>query len=152
MEAPNTKVTDILNDLIVINNDRIEGYTRAIKEAEDNDLKNLFTDMASHSRKFKSELTSELQKMGGESEEGTKASGKIFRAWMDVKAAITGSSREAILGSCERGEDAALEAYNDALEDEGVLPVPLREMIELQKRQVQQDHDTIKTLHDSVHA
>ena len=39
--------TEILNDLVQINNDRIKGYERAIKELEDgnDDLKELFTSM-----------------------------------------------------------------------------------------------------------
>lgn len=152
MESPNAKVVEVLNDLIVINNDRIEGYGRAEKEAEDKDLKSLFTDMASHSRHFKSELTSELQKQGGQSEDGTKTSGKIFRVWMDVKAAFTGSDREAILNSCEQGEDAALEAYSDVLEEDNVIPASIRTTIERQKQLLHQYHDIIKALRDSVHA
>ena len=40
----NKMVAEVLNDLIQINNDRVDGYEKAIKElkAEDNDLKNAF--------------------------------------------------------------------------------------------------------------
>lgn len=152
METPKENITETLNDLIIINNDRIEGYGRAVKEAEENDLKSLFKDMASHSRQFKSELTSELQKQSGQVKEGTKTSGKVFRVWMDMKAAATGNNRKTILSSCERGEDAALEAYNDALHKDETLPSPLRTTIERQKRQLQEDHDAIKKLRDSVKA
>lgn len=38
--------------------------------------------------------------MNGGIAEGTLISGKFFRVWMDVKAALTGKDRKAILNSC----------------------------------------------------
>ena len=55
METINaTATTEVLNDLIMINNDRITGYERAIKELEgkDNDLKMLFLSMIDESRQL----------------------------------------------------------------------------------------------------
>ena len=48
----NTPITEILNDLIRINNDRIEGYEKALTETEslDVDLKGIFNNMANESR------------------------------------------------------------------------------------------------------
>ena len=60
----------------------------------------------------------EVNTLGGEAAEGTKTSGKFFRAWMDVKAVLTSKDRKAILNSCEYGEDKELEAYDEALEDD----------------------------------
>jgi uncharacterized protein (TIGR02284 family) len=34
---------------------------------------------------------------------------------MDIKSAMTGSDRKAIINSCEYGEEAALDTYDDAL-------------------------------------
>ena len=45
-----------LNDLIVINNDRCEGYRTAAKETEDAELKTLFNDFSAQSEKFATEL------------------------------------------------------------------------------------------------
>ena len=47
--------TTVLNDLIQINNDRIVGYERAMKELkdEDADLKVLFTTMIGESHQYK---------------------------------------------------------------------------------------------------
>ena len=43
---------EVLNDLVAINNDRIEGYEKAIQEAKesDSDLKSLFTSMIDAAR------------------------------------------------------------------------------------------------------
>src|ERR1700712_1119540 len=124
------EVVEVLNDLVMINNDRITGYERAIKELkqDDNDLKSLFDQMIIESQKIKSDLAHEIQVLHGDVETGSTEMGKIYRAWMDVKAVFTGESRHAILANCETGEDAAQKAYRDALETDK-LPLFLREML-----------------------
>lgn len=42
METKEKESTAVLNDLVVINNDRVEGYETAAKEAEETELKDLF--------------------------------------------------------------------------------------------------------------
>ena len=75
MEAVNEKTISLLNGLIEINNDRIEGYERAAKETDESDLKSLFMSMADESRGHRSELISEVIGLGGTPAEGTTASG-----------------------------------------------------------------------------
>jgi uncharacterized protein (TIGR02284 family) len=111
------KSIDVLNTLIVINNDRIEGYQTASEETQEADLKDLFHQLIRTSEKNKSELIVEMHKLGGTPEEGTKTTGKIYRAWMDLKALVTGNERVSILNSCEYGEGVAIDTYVDALDD-----------------------------------
>lgn len=148
----NNKVnTEILNDLIEINNDRVAGYEKAIEElhVEDSDLKSLFVEMIRQSHRHKSALTEEVQVLGENAETGTTTSGKIYRAWMDVKAIFTGHDRETILNNCEFGEDAAQKAYKMALDTEG-LSANLRTLITDQKTELRASHDQIKSLRDAV--
>jgi uncharacterized protein (TIGR02284 family) len=142
---------EVLNDLVTINNDRIVGYERALEETktEDADLKQLFTSMIDESRKIRVDLAGEVQALGGEFEAGTTASGKLYRAWMDVKAVFTGHSRHAVLANCERGEDAAQNAYKEALE-ENTLPNYIRTTLESQKQILRASHDRIKALRDAA--
>ena len=84
------KTIEVLNTLITINNDRIEGYDTATKETDEQDLKTLFAEFTATSQKCKQELVTEVTKLGGKIAEGTMTSGKFFRVWMDVKAALTG--------------------------------------------------------------
>lgn len=109
------KAIDAFNSLIVINNDRIEGYRIASNEIEDADLKLFFKVLGQTSIECRRELIEEVKKLGGIPDEGTKNCGKFFRAWMEVKAALTGNDRRAILNSCEYGEDVALEIYKNVL-------------------------------------
>lgn len=140
---------EILNDLIEIQNDRIKGYTRAIEELKegDQDLKTLFTSMIDESRDMRMVLGQEVQALGGNMEDGTTNSGKIYRAWMDVKAAFTGHSRQTVLENCEFGEDAAQRAYEAALSEDD-LPAFLRQILTEQQRRLKASHDEIKALRD----
>ncbi|MGV3632358.1 MAG: ferritin-like domain-containing protein [Bacteroidota bacterium] len=146
----NEKAIEVLNSLIVINNDRIEGYERAYKETEEADLKALFSKMSSTSQKCKSELVAEVNKLGGEAAEGTTTSGKFFRIWMDVKAALSGKDRKAILSSCEFGEDFAVKTYEEALEHSGEISSELHTMISSQYSEIKADHDAVKRLRDAL--
>ena len=141
--------TEVLNDLIQINNDRIAGYEKAIEELkpEDADLKTLFVKMIGESHQHKMALATEVQAMGEDAEVGTTNSGKIYRAWMDVKAIFTGHDRKTVLNNCEFGEDAAQKAYKMALEEEG-LSADLRATITEQKAKLRTSHDEIKALRD----
>lgn len=141
------ETVETLQDLIQINNDRIVGYERALKELkdEDEDLKTLFLVMIDESRQAKMNLAQEVQVMGNDVTTHTTASGKIYRAWMDVKAVFTGHSRDAVLSNCHNGEDAAQKAYETALDEEH-LPAFLREMITEQKAMFKESHDEIKSL------
>jgi uncharacterized protein (TIGR02284 family) len=145
------KTIEALNQLIIINNDRIEGYETASKETEEYDLKALFAQFISTSLQCKQELEMEVRMLGGEVAEGTKVSGKFFRMWMDVKAALTGKDRKAILSSCETGEDEALETYDEVLQDESEhLTAEHETMIYTQKALLKADHDHVKTLRDAL--
>ncbi|MBO9660238.1 MAG: PA2169 family four-helix-bundle protein, partial [Chitinophagaceae bacterium] len=136
---------------IQINNDRIEGYERASKEtaAGDADLRALFDNMAAESRGYVNELTQQVSISGNEPADGTTVKGKIYRAWMDVKATFTGKDRKAILASCEYGEDAAQKAYDQALATDAELPTDLRQLITDQKSKLRKSHDKIKAMRDA---
>lgn len=148
--ATSNEIVEILNDLVKINNDRIAGYEKALKELEDkdSDLKSMFIGIIDESRKVKMALGEEVQVLGGDIATGTMASGKIYRVWMDVKAVFTGHDRHTVLANCEEGEDAAQDAYKTALAHN--LPAFLHEMVQKQQIIFKATHDEIKVLRDQA--
>ena len=144
------KVIDILNDLIQINNDRINGYENAIKELtdDDSDLRSLFHRNIEESREYKAELTSEVTRLGSKPADGTTNSGKVYRVWMDLKAVFTGKDRKTILSNCEFGEDAAQKAYSTALNADVDMESTVRDLIVKQKSALKVGHDEVKRLRD----
>ncbi|MBO9618445.1 MAG: PA2169 family four-helix-bundle protein [Niabella sp.] len=142
---------EILNDLLLVNNDRIAGYKRAADElvdAEDVGLKNLFQHYIDNSNLFIKELTDELKALEQPVATGTTGSGKIYKAWMEIKAFFTGNDRQTILNSCEAIEDAVKKAYESALNQPGLLPGTFL-LIERQNIYLLKAHDQIKKLRDA---
>lgn len=147
----NEQLIEVLNDLVKINNDRIAGYERAIKEARDLDvdLKAMFEGMIRETQQYRSELQSKVTSLGGEVTTDTTLSGKIYRAWMDVKATFTGSDRKAILENCEFGEDAWRRAYESALASDAEMDADTRQLITEQYNAQKNAHDLIKKYRDA---
>jgi uncharacterized protein (TIGR02284 family) len=144
----------ILNDLIQINNDRIAGYERAINESKDLDvdLKAVFEGMIRESQQYRQELSVQVSSLGGDADQGTTISGKIYRAWMDVKATFTGSDRKAILENCEFGEDAWRRAYEAALNSDAEMDAGICQLITTQYQSQKNSHDLIKKYRDAHQA
>lgn len=147
------KSIGILNDLVEINNDRVEGFEKALADINDEnvDLKVLFQEYASQSRRFSQELTQIVASYGGDAETGTSVSGSLHRAWIDIKSLFGGSDRESILNEAERGEDAIKAAYEKALRD-GELAGEAQAKVSEQAVEIKAAHDKIKALRDASKA
>ena len=145
------KMIEVLNKLLEINNDRLEGYETALNETEEHDLKTLFAQLARTSHRNRKELAAEISNLGGNPTEGTKVSGKFFRAWMDLKAALTGKDRETIVSSCEFGEDKAVETYEEVIKDDlNYLTPDQQAIVRVQYALIKADHDTVHSLRESL--
>jgi uncharacterized protein (TIGR02284 family) len=147
----NEESIEAFNTLIIINNDRIEGYTTAKGETKETDLKLLFSDLIATSVQNRNELIDEVKKLGGKPEEGTRITGKFFRVWMDVKAAFTKSDRKSILDSCEYGENVILETYNKILlQDHHATNSKELDLLNKHYALLKADHDKIKKCQEEI--
>jgi uncharacterized protein (TIGR02284 family) len=142
---------ETLNDLVQINNDRIEGYQRAIKNVgeENVDLKHLFTDLIGESHHFKLELGTEIQALGKDVNNTSTTSGKLHRTWLDIKALFNGHNAESVLEECEFREDAIKKTYKIALEEKH-LPDFIKDILRKQQQVLLAAHDEIKSLRNEV--
>ena len=152
--STNEKLTEVLNDLIRINNDRTTGYEKASNEVKsvDVDLYATFNKMANESRKYTAELTNEVRRLWGEPATGTTNSGKIYRVWMDLKATFSGKDRQAVLEFRVFGEDAAQKAYKAALASDAEMSAETRQLITEQQSSLKTSHDIIKKYRDAQKA
>jgi len=140
-----------LKNLVQILNDGKEGFQQSAENVKNPQLKEIFARLSLQRSKFAGQLESELLALGEEDpqNEGTTVSGKLHRAWIDIKSAITKNDDHAVLAEAERGEDAAKDAFKDALEHDN-LPAPLREIITAQQTEVLAAHDEVKALRDAT--
>ena len=132
----------VLNGLIETCRDGQEGFQEAAENVVRSDIKQLFTEAAMQRARFLGELQAEVRALGGDPAEAGSVSGALHRAWIDIKGTFSGRDEESILAEAERGEDAAVEAYRDALEND--LPANLRAVISAQYADVQRTHDVVK--------
>ena len=114
----NTKTVSVLNDLLNITNDRIQGFSKVEDKVWDHYpvLRTDYDEMVSESLNMKNELSDLITERGGDPDNTGSAAGSIHRAWIDVKNAFAGDNASASLGNVVYGEKAAIDAYQDALD------------------------------------
>lgn len=147
----NEKLIEVLNGLIEINHDRVNGYEKAIEETKDldMDLRAIFRSMANDSAKYATELSQLVSGLGGTPADGTTNSGKVYRVWMDIKTTFTGHDRQSVLELCEFGEDAAQKAYREAIASDAEISADTRQLITDQQAKLKTSHDVIKKYRDA---
>jgi uncharacterized protein (TIGR02284 family) len=149
MDRNNEHQIDVLNDLLKINLDRIEGYRRAINDSNQfPHLLTTFRDMQNQSEKNAADLRARINQLGGEVRDHTTLPGKIYHAWMEVRTAFA-ETQKTVLELCEFGEDAALKVYKMTLSADGEMDQFTKNMIMDQHAELKRAHDTIRSLRDA---
>jgi uncharacterized protein (TIGR02284 family) len=141
-------VVATLNDLIETSRDGEEGFRTCADGVKSSQLKQMFQQAANRCAQAVSELQAQVRALGGDPERRGSVSGSLHRAWVDIKSTITGMDEAAVLAECERGEDVASKAYEDALSKD--LPADVRSMIERQYQGVRQHQDRVRQLRGAV--
>lgn len=120
----NERTVSVLNDLLNITNDRIQGFSKVEDKVWDNytPLKADYDQMVSQSQTMKSELNSLITERGGEPDNTGSTAGAIHRAWIDIKNSFSGDKAESTLENVVYGEEAAINAYQDALNSGDLCP------------------------------
>jgi len=143
----NDKVIDVLNDLIETCRDGEMGFKEASENAKDRDLKQFFSDTAQQRAAFAGELQEHVRALGGDPAKRGSVAGSMHRAWMNIKGTLSGKDDHAILSEAERGEDSAVKAYEECLQQD--LPQSVQRLAEVQYREVLRIHSLVKQLRDS---
>lgn len=143
----NDDVVSCLNDLIETCKDGQEGFKDAAEAVKDGELKTLFFEYSQQRAQFGAVLMELVRELGGDPTNSGSTAGALHRGWIDLKAAITGGSDEAVLNECERGEDSAKDAYKDALEKN--LPANIADVVRQQATSVQAAHNRVRELRNA---
>lgn len=120
----NERTVSVLNDLLNITNDRIQGFSKVEDKVWDTytPLKADYDQMVSQSQTMKSELNNLILERGGEPDNTGSTAGAIHRTWIDVKNSFSGDKAESTLENVVYGEEAAINAYQDALDSGDLCP------------------------------
>nr|WP_294783417.1 PA2169 family four-helix-bundle protein [uncultured Flavobacterium sp.] len=107
-----------LEGLISILEDGKLGYTNAAEHVENPAMKTDFLEYARERALFIVELQDEINKLGKSTDtSGGGPLGALHRTWIDIKSSFTGGDTESIINACVTGEEAAIEKYKAALEE-----------------------------------
>ena len=137
-----------LNDLIQTCRDGERGFQLAAENVKDPDLKSLFTRCSLQRAQFASELQAEIRQLGGDVEDHATVTGSLHRGWLNLKAIVTGKNDHAVIAECERGEDAAVQNYQEVLKQN--LPPNVLPVVKHQFTQIKQTHDQIRGLEEAA--
>ena len=148
----NKEAISVLNDLIETSIDGEKGFHTAAEDVKNPEIKAYFLSRSTECATAVRELQAEVRSLGGDPDKSSSATGAVHRLWVELKAAVTGKSDEAVLNEVERGEDHALEAYKKAAQKaaEKNLPASVTTLIQRQLPGVQANHDKVKALRDTV--
>ncbi|WP_207478331.1 PA2169 family four-helix-bundle protein [Arenibaculum pallidiluteum] len=141
----NSKAIETLNDIIQITEDSNEGYRESAKDAKDADLKTLFTDLASQRASMVRELQDMVTRLGGQPSDSATILGSAHRFFVNLKSAVTGQDREAVLKEVERGESEAVRRHENALQVDA-LPAEARSLIQRHLERFRSDRDRMTAL------
>jgi uncharacterized protein (TIGR02284 family) len=136
-----------LNELLEKTYDAEKGFKKAADNTENVSLKSFFESKSQQRYDFGHELKTEIKSFGQEIDKGDSLAGKAHRAWMDVKALFSADDAEAMLEEAIRGEKAAIEEYNDVLEETS-LPSTTAAILRSQKDAIENGLSNIKMLED----
>jgi len=135
--------------LIEVLKDGQEGFKITAEKIDDSSIKAQFMDFSEQRAKFVLQLAPYSSSSDtSKSVDGTavKAAGAIHRGWIDVKSALGGGDN-AILNEAERGEDYAVKAFKDALEEP--LSQEVSSLIQEQFLMIKSTHEKVKSYRDS---
>jgi uncharacterized protein (TIGR02284 family) len=144
----NDDVIDTLNKLIATCKDGEYGFRTSAEHVKSAQLRQVFTSRAEECQRGASELQALVTRLGGDADTGSSATGTLHRGWVKLKEAVSGDSDVAALEECERGEDAALERYRDAVKKD--LPSDIAAIVQRQYEGVKRNHDQVRTLRDQM--
>jgi uncharacterized protein (TIGR02284 family) len=138
------KIASVLNDLVETSRDGATGFKTCAEGAKDSMLKAFFVTRTQKCEEAVRELNIEVLHHGGKPVEHGSATGALRRAWINIRTAVTSNDDLAVLEVCESAEDAALESYRKALEEE--LPAHVRTLVQKQYEGAKENHDRVRQL------
>jgi uncharacterized protein (TIGR02284 family) len=116
----NKELLDDLNLLFSRNYDAIKGYKMATEKCQSEELRIFFHKKTRIRKEFGRYLEAEIKKLGGQALKHTSLSTAFHDHWMDLKAFLGAHDEKAVISEALRGEERALEDYEEVLQHQAV--------------------------------
>ena len=135
---------DVLYHLIDVCENGERGFLTAASHVRNPGLKALFTELSAERAGFRTALLPHLQRLGGRNDPGGTSAGTLHRGWIGLRSVVSGYHDHAIVTEAERGEQFAIDAYQEALG--GMLPPTVIDLVEQQRNAMKKDNDRIRSI------
>ncbi|TCK65156.1 uncharacterized protein (TIGR02284 family) [Winogradskyella wandonensis] len=136
-------ISEKLNELLIKNYDAERGYIKAMKEVDNVNLKNFFSNRAEERSRFARQLRTEILTYGELPEDSGSFKGTMHRNWMSLKTTFSSNNEETILEEAIRGEKASLDEYNDLITDTN-FPTRLVNLLREQRNAIESAIKSVK--------
>lgn len=146
-EESHKEHAEALQILLQKNYDAEKGFKKAITKTESSRLIEFLKRQALRHNRFATELDREIRSLNEHPKEQGSFTGKLSRAWMDLKVAVSGNHDEAILEECVRGQKGSAKEYEEAL-DENKFPPHLEEVLKKQLSDINTMIAEVKSMED----
>jgi uncharacterized protein (TIGR02284 family) len=137
-----------LNELLVMSRDGYKGFLICAEHVRGERLRELLQERARACAEAMEELQALVRSLGGEPAAECSTFGAMRRRWINIRTSFADGDDEfldeTIVAECERGEETALEAYRNALDDH--LPDFVRYIVLQQFEGVMNNYDRIRFL------
>jgi uncharacterized protein (TIGR02284 family) len=143
----NNEVIAVLDGLIRTCKRGQDGFRNAAETIQNSEFRRLFNIFSQQRAQFISELNSEVHRLGGDSpgeREGMPGPPTNTLPFRTAASKATVRDEASIIGECQREEEAAVNAYQEALK--GDLPLDVQYVVKRQYMDIKDAYDRIRIL------
>ena len=134
----------VLHHLVDVCENGALGFTTAANHVKSPPLKALFNELSAERAGFAEALVPHLQRLGGRVDHGGTSAGTLHRGLMELGSMVPGNHDHHLVIEAKRGEQLAIDAYNEALS--GMLPPTVIDLVEKQRDTMISDEERIRTV------
>ena len=127
MTLSGQQLVDVLNDLLETCYDGREGFQTAAAAVTQPDAITLCQVTAQRVNEAASQLYAAIRDHGGEPVDHGHPEARIHRGWIHLRAMLAQGTDDAVLAEVERGEEASLRRYRQALAKD--LPPAMHDLV-----------------------
>jgi len=141
----NDEVIEVLNDLIETSTDGQERFHVAAEKVSNNEFCRLFNIFSQQRAQFISELQEEVHRLGGSQRDNGSTARILHRARTSIESAVAQGGEVAVTAECQRGQEAAINNYQEVLKAE--LPLDVQYVVKRQYMDIKDAFDRLRILH-----
>lgn len=139
------KLTKKLNDLLEKNVDAQKYFKSAAADVENQELRDLFDDMANRHYSFGHELVAEIRNFGQEPDEDSDFGSDMKRTWKEIKAGFGGNDEKSFTREMREAENSVIKEYEEII-PETEFPPSTANLLLKQKKALVESRNKLEEL------